>query len=128
MIKSITISVIPHVEQRYPTVGDWQHDAETGHLQISVSNMYNWKYNVLVGIHEALEAIVCVSDGVSAADVDAFDMAYEEARQPGDESEPGNQPDAPYQSQHLYATGFEYSLAQELGVDWGAYEETICRL
>jgi hypothetical protein len=121
---NITIKPIPHDEQRYPTVGDWVYDND-GNLIIVVSDMGDWKLNALVGLHELVEVLLCKNDGVTQKQVDDFDIDYESKRKPGDESEPGDSPDAPYQSQHCIATGFERVMAAELGVKWEEYEAKI---
>ena len=123
----ITIETIAHKDQRYPTVGDWQWDA-SGNLKISVSDMGDWRYEALVALHELAEVLICKHDGVNQADVDRFDMDYEEHRMEGDDSEPGDSPEAPYNRQHCIATGIERIMAAELGVGWKAYDDTVMSL
>ena len=94
----IFIETVDH--QRYPTAGDWplKHDG----LHIFVSRMSDQRYEFLVAMHEAIEAYLCKHDGVSQAAVDRFDQAYEHRRKPGDDSEPGDNPKAPYHKQHIF--------------------------
>lgn len=120
----ITIEVIPHEHQRYPTVGDWEFDPD-GNLSIKVSRMDNWKYESLVALHELVEVLKCKSDGVSQKDVDAFDMQFEKDRAEDDDSEPGDSPLSPYKKQHCLATGIERIMAAELGVDWKTYDDAV---
>jgi hypothetical protein len=120
----IVIEIIPHTEQRYETAGDWWYD-EAGDLQIRVSDLHSWRMEALIGIHEAIEAVLCKSAGISGEDVDRFDKQYEAARQDGDDSEPGDAPDAPYYHEHQIATGVERILATELGVAWTGYEDVV---
>jgi DNA polymerase elongation subunit (family B) len=54
-----------------------------------------------------------------------FDKAYEARRKRDDDSEPGDDPKAPYYRQHQIATAVERLLAVELGVDWGAYDREV---
>jgi len=54
-----------------------------------------------------IEAYLAVHAGVSPAAVDRFDMAYEKRRKPGDDSEPGADPRAPYRRQHVFAEKIE---------------------
>lgn len=119
----ITIETIPHAEQRYPTVGDWQWRGDD--LLIRVSEMGDWRYEAAVAVHELVEVLLCKRDGVTEAAVDAFDMAYEKARQPGDESEPGDDPACPYARQHCFATAVERMLAAALGMSWLEYERKV---
>jgi hypothetical protein len=113
----IKIETIPHENQRYDTIGDWQRLGDD--VIIRVSNMNNELYEFLVGIHELIEMYLCEVYGITEKEVDAFDISHPEA------IEPGNLPDAPYYRPHLIATIIERMLADELGVDWDKYEETI---
>lgn len=130
MSKSVTIEVIPHKDQRYPTVGDWQWD-ENGNLKISVSDMDNWKYEMLVALHEMVEVLLCKDRGIRQVDVDRFDVQFEREREEGMQSadaEPGDSPDAPYRKEHFFATNLERLLAAELKVDWNDYDRTVMEL
>ena len=123
----ITIETIHHSEQRYPTAGDWLFDPQ-GNLIIRVSDLGDWRYNALVGLHELVEVLKCKHDGVSQQEVDAFDKAYEKNRPQGDQSEPGDCPLSPYKQQHSLATGLERIMAAALDVDWKTYDEAIMAL
>lgn len=123
----ITIEVIPHDKQRYPTAGDWQWDAY-GNLKITVSNMNNWRYEFLVAFHELMEVMLCRSRGITQEQVDGFDIRYEQDREEGDTSEPGDDPNAPYSKEHFFATSMEKLLADELRLDWEKYDETVANL
>jgi hypothetical protein len=112
----IVIDTIPHSQQRYPTVGDWQGD-KAGNLHITVSRMSDQRYEFLVAAHEMIEAYLAIHAGVSPEAVDKFDRAYEGKRKRGDESEPGDDPRAPYHREHVFATKIERQLAVELGVN-----------
>lgn len=120
----IVIKTVPHASQRYSTVGDWTFDAD-GNLTIKVSQLSNWRREMLVAVHELVEVLKCKHDGVTQESVDAFDNEYEANRKEGDESEPGDDPAAPYVKQHCLATGIERILAAELGVNWKEYEEEL---
>lgn len=120
----INIETIPHNQQRYPTVGDWFWDADEV-LHIRVSALSDWRREALIAVHELVEVLLCKQDGVTTAEVDSFDKAYEGSRQEGDESEPGDEPNAPYVRQHCIATGVERILAAGLGVSWKEYEEEL---
>lgn len=121
----ITVKVVPHSTQRYPTVGDWYFTSENKELIIIVSDMGDYRYNFLVAYHEQIEAMLCLERGIKEEDVSAFDIAFESKRQPGDLSEPGNHPEAPYFKEHQYATACEINMATMLGVDWEEYENAV---
>lgn len=122
----ISIETIPHHEQRYDTVGDWYFDPDTHNLIIRVSKMdhiaYGWKYEILVAIHELVEATLCTSGNITQEMVDKFDRNYK-----GD-GEPGDSPNAPYSGPHCLATGVERILAAVMGVSWQKYEEALDNL
>lgn len=120
---SVQIKTIPHNEQRYDTVGDWWVDDEGWHIR--VSQLGDWRYQFLVAFHELLEMAWCKRRRVKQADVDAFDMAYEEQRGHGDHSEPGDDPRAPYREGHHLATLVERFAGMALGVNWKEYEAAI---
>lgn len=119
----IRIKFIPHNRQNYPTVGDWRY--KKGVLFIYVSLMSDWRYEVCVAVHELVEVLLCKQRGITVAEVDAFDKAYEKKRKPGDDSEPGDHKDAPYRREHFFASNIEALLSAELGIDWEKYEEEI---
>lgn len=143
----IVIQTIPHKDQRYPTTGDWQFD-DDGDLLVAVSGMGDWRYEALVGIHEAIEAVLCKNAGVREDNVTNFDIRFEKARgnswlrekyvKDGTpttkaiglaltadiDAEPGDCAAAPYYKQHQLATAVERMLAVELGVSWNLYEQT----
>lgn len=119
----VTVRVIPHSQQRYPTVGDWQWIFDN--LDIAVSDMEDWRYSFLVGFHEQIEAVLCRLRRVTQEQVDRFDMEYEKNRPEGDESEPGNDLNAPYHREHTFATMLEMLMCYEMGVDWEEYDKKV---
>lgn len=121
---NVKIEIIHHSKQRYPTVGDWRFDPD-GNLIISVSQLSNWRREMLVAVHELCEALMCRNFGISQDQVDAFDKEFEKSRPEGDASEPGDDPAAPYCGPHCTATGIERILSRELGVSWRDYENEI---
>ena len=72
-----------------------------------------------------IEAYLALHAGVSSEAVDRFDRAYEAKRKPGDDSEPGDDPGAPYHKQHVLAEKIERLLARQLGVNWSAYDREV---
>lgn len=130
----IVINTIDHSEQRYPTVGDWfrEHNPSlnlclpTEFDRINVSDMQNEDYEFLVGLHELIEWYLCKKAGVTAAQVDEFDMIFEgdlEAQKIY--TEPGDDPRAPYFLEHKFATHIEKQMAEQLGIDWETYDKAV---
>lgn len=120
----VVIEEIPHVEQRYNTCGDWFVTAD-GTWHIRVSNTGKWQHAALVAVHELVEMILCRQRDISETDVTQFDLDFEAARPEGNMDEPGDDPSAPYQKEHQFATTVELLLATELGVKWRDYEKAI---
>jgi hypothetical protein len=122
----VIIKVIPHKTQRYETCGDWYFSSDAGTLYVMVSDTGNVKFNFLVAYHEQIEAMLCLERGIKEEDVSAFDITFENARI--DDSEPGDDVNAPYYREHQYATQMERSMAEQLGVNWEDYEKAIYAL
>jgi hypothetical protein len=136
----IHIETIPHSSQRYPTVGDWFYDTD-GTLHIKVSQMSDERYAILVAIHELIETVLCKHRHISQESVDKFDMAFEAEREALIKTggtakqhaeivgaEPGDDPAAPYNKEHCFATGIERLMAAELDVKWVTYDNEIQNL
>lgn len=115
----ISITTIPHVLQRYNTVGDWKYDPVRCKLDIKVSQFHNWKYEALIGIHELVEVVLCQAMGVSEEQVDTWDLSHL------DDDDPGSLEGCPYKLQHTVASILERTLAGFLLVDWDDYESEI---
>lgn len=124
---NILIKTIPHNRQRYPTCGDWWFD-KRGDLQIRVSDVGNRDYEALVALHELVEVMLCKKRGITTEQVDKFDKAFEAARKPGNNDEPGDDPKAPYRREHFFATNIEALMSAELGVNWKKYESALDKL
>ncbi len=118
----ISIKTIPHIMQRYDTVGDWEQISSTDLLSIQVSDLGNWRYEAAVAIHELVEALGCRDKGITSEQVDAFDNAYD-----GD-GEPGHDPKAPYHQQHEFATMIERQIIDMFGLDWEQYDAAVSAL
>lgn len=145
MIKSVAIRTIKHEDQAYDTVGDWRYVEYRAHIEVLVSDLGDWRMNVCCGVHELVEAVLCVRGCVSEEDVCDFDRLYEQKRQavlagvetpdadrvmverfmcaciPTDESEPGEDLHAPYRREHAVADFIERALAVALRLPWCAY-------
>ena len=120
----IVIETIPHKSHRYSTCGDYFMDAE-GTLQIRVSEEMPETSQGLVILHELAEMLMCRANGVSIKSIDDFDMNFEANRKPGDLSEPGDQPDAPYRDQHNIASGIERIVCAQMGVGFLEHEKAV---
>jgi hypothetical protein len=121
MISSVKIETVSPKAMRYRTVGDWFF-AAPGCLTIQIADTGNWKYNLLVAVHELIEVILCQIAGVTEKQVDRFDLAHQ------DDEDPGTHPKAPYHAQHLVAMGVEMTLAAIMGVKWRTYEDALDRI
>lgn len=123
----INIEVIPHNNHRYETVGDYWVD-EAGVQQVRVSDMGDKRYEFLVALHELIELTLCEQRGIKEEDISAFDIEFEKNRKPGNEEEPGDQPEAPYHKEHVFAECLERLMARELGVNWQKYTDAVMSL
>lgn len=122
----IIIEVIPHKSQRYPTVGDYWEEGDT--LHVKISDMDNWKYQILVAIHELIEFHLCKDRGIDEPLIAEFDRQFEKLREAGAfdaDAEPGNHPNAPYRKEHQFATFIEMMIARELTVNWAEYSKVV---
>jgi hypothetical protein len=123
----ILIEVIPHSQQRYPTAGDWYWDdpeasVAENTLNIKVSDTYDWRESVLIAIHELVEAFGCKARDIPQSAVDEWDKNF------SGEGEEGDDPKAPYHSEHTFATAIERLVAELFYVNWANYGENIERL
>ena len=114
---AIQVKVVPHAEQRYDTIGDWQIDPHTQNITFKVSRLGHPISELAVIVHELVEAFLCRLHGISDIDVDRFDFAWGDA-----EGEPGAHPDAPYHLQHMLAEQVEHALVEACGMDWQEHE------
>ncbi len=118
-------TVIPEVEQRREVNGaDWFWDA-AGDLQVRVSPLSDWRYEVLLQIHELVEAVLCSHDGVPQSAVDAFDIEYDKTHT--FDVNAGDDPACPYLKQHCVATAVERILAAHMGVCWETYDKELAK-
>jgi len=120
----IRIKVIPHAEQRYNTVGDYEV-LEDGTFEIRVSEMDNFRQVLAIAMHELTEFLLCQEDGVTISQIDQFDFAFEELQDPTDMKEPGEDPSAPYHRQHLTASAVERVIISSEGIGWDHHDHKI---
>lgn len=124
-MKRISIDVISADKMRYASAGDWRFEDNGDSLIIEVADLEDWRYNMLVAVHELVEVLICNHTGVTQEEVDQFDMQYEKDRKEGDDSEPGDNSKAPYREEHCLSCGVERILAAVLNVEWNLYEDAI---
>ena len=117
---SIHVETIPQSKQRYPTVGDWIFNG-LGDLNMKISDMGNPKYELMVAIHEMIEAYLCRERGISEESVTAFDTSEYGLKL----EDPGSDPKAPYHKEHMFALEIEKMLCKEFGLDWDKYEQCL---
>lgn len=94
----VRLQVVPQREQRYGTEGDWLWADNT--LEVRISREVgddDPRYGLLMFVHELVEALLCRSMGVTATQVDTFDMLHQRAR------EPSELQCTPYHQQHMAA-------------------------
>lgn len=92
-------------------------------LRVRVSPMSDPRYETLLAIHEAVEAIMCRQHGVTQAQVDAFDLEYDKTHT--FDVNAGDEPNCPYRREHSQATAIERILAAELDVAWKPYDDEL---
>jgi hypothetical protein len=121
----IVIETIPHEEQRYPTVGDYWID-EDSTIQVRISEFGSDAEMFAVALHELVELMLCRERAIEFEHIDAFDIQYEEQREPEDLcSEPGNSVYCPYANEHRFAENLERQFIYECGLNWFEYEEKV---
>lgn len=121
----ITIKVIPESEMRPNASGaDWFWDKD-GNLQVRVSPLSDYRREILLAIHETVEAIMCYYNGVTQESVDAFDAEYDKTHSA--DLNAGDDPAAPYQHEHCLATAIERILCAELRVNWESYDRELAQ-
>lgn len=108
---------------RYETCGDYVQ--ENGEWVFYIARLSKRPYEACVALHEIVECYLCYWLGIKEPDIMAFDIEHEKNRPEGDESEPGNDKNAPYYYQHQIATFIEYIFSKLLFVNWKKYEQDI---
>lgn len=113
----ISIETIAHKDQRYDTIGDWFYRKDET-LCIKISEM-NEDSELLVAIHELVEAYLCKKAGVTQEQVDEWDMPFKDFT---GNYEPGDDPKAPYHRQHTLAMATERFLCALFDLKWDEHE------
>jgi len=115
----IIIESIPQKDHRYDTCGDYWYD-ENGGLQVRVTEMGK-REMMLVIFHELVEQFLTEERNIQEQDIMKFDIEFENNRIEGDDSEPGDNPNAPYRKEHRFAENIERMIAHEIGYNWDEY-------
>jgi len=124
-LMNITIKVTEPRDMRPEVDGvDWLWEPN-GDLQVQVAPMSDWRREILLAIHETVEAIMCKHNGVSQQAVDEFDLAFDKTHT--EDLGAGDDPAAPYAHEHRLATAIEMILCAELKVDWQDYQNELIR-
>lgn len=92
-------------------------------LQVRVSPMSDWRREMLLAIHETVEALMCCHNSVTVAQVDKFDQEYDKTHT--FDLDAGDERDAPYRHEHCLATAIERILCAEFGVVWSEYDKEL---
>lgn len=116
LIRQIDIQFIPEAQMRQPGIGDWWFEGDILHVRAVEGDLDG---PFLVALHELVEAWLCKAHGVDQLAVDDFDNLFETEPHP-DEAEPGDDPRAPYRTEHRQAMLIEHLMANFLGIsDYG---------
>ena len=124
-IPTITVSVIPHTQQRYDTCGDYEEiDEGVWDFTISESKAV---YEFAILIHELIEWFFTQKRGITEKQICKFDMMFEAERKAGSwkDEEPGDDHRAPYRKEHKFATSIEKQVLDYAKENWSKYENTI---
>jgi hypothetical protein len=120
----IVINTITHHLQRLKGSlgGDWRFHEIPGLkiLEVTVSDMGDWKCNFLLAFHELVEAIMCKDAGITTEMVDTDELKAQPTDDPDSFS---GYPGSCYQQQHNDALALEWMLSRLLGVKWTEYAE-----
>ena len=123
----ITLKSVEPRKVRANQCGDWHWGAD-GSLLVSVRNDLSKNTQLLIALHEFIEAILCKKAGISDAQVTGFDIAFELEREAGkhkEDDENGDDPRAPYHQEHINATAMEMFMCSMLGLTWKEHSKEI---
>src|ERR1017187_2927343 len=109
-IPKIIIKTIDPNSQRFGECGDWFYDTDADELTIFINKMADWRSELAVAIHEAMEAVACLAKDIDQTDIDYFDKKFYMEH---DEGEAGDDKSAPYFEQHIMATFVEKEVCNQ---------------
>lgn len=117
----IHIETIPSKGQRYPTCADY-YMLPSGVIEVKVNEMGDERAEIMVVLHELIEAFLCRYALIDWTDIDKFDMKFSKKNK---SDEPGDKKNAPYHKEHMIATKVEKMLCKEFGLTWKQYNKII---
>lgn len=127
---NIHVTTLPLLDMRYPTLGDYVGTPDR--RLIMVADLGDWRKEWLIHYHENIEQTLCFLAGISERDIKAFDEMFEEETRQGvhkPDDEPGDDPRAPYYSQHQYATKCEREICEKFfKMNWDEYMASIYKV
>lgn len=122
----VKIYIESPLNMRYDSLTDWYFNEVGDALIIKHIDLGSPVYNHMLVTHELQEAILCLFAGIKSKEIDDWDFRYERDRLPNDpDSEPGDDPRAPYHKYHTTAELIERTIALALHVPWGVYQD-VC--
>lgn len=124
----IKITTQPVKLVRAEQSGDWWLWKDGMISACVVENTYPPDSELMIAIHELIEAWLCRRNGVSEQAVVDFDLMFEEERRSGhhgNSDEPGDDPRSPYRNEHQAATHVERAVGSALGVSWQEHERLV---
>ena len=127
MALNIIIRTAPERLVRAHQSGDWTYTERTI-LASVMEDTYPPQSELIIGIHEVIEAFLCRKMGITDAEVVAFDEKYERERAQGqhpEDAEPGDAEDCPYRIPHQAATHVERAACHALDVSWIEHESVV---
>jgi hypothetical protein len=105
----ICVKLIPQQAQRYDTEGDRRWHGVRLEIRLSGEVIEDDpRYGIVLLTHELVGALLCRSRGVTDRQVDAFYIAFKGSGEPGDD------PAAPYDSEHEAGSGCGASLGRRI--------------
>ena len=123
----IMLKTIPANLVRAEQSGDWSYGS-VAILASVIEGTYPPDNELMIVIHEVVEAWLCRRAGITEAAVVKFDEMYEDERKAGHhtkDDEPGDDPRSPYRIQHQAATHVERAVGAALDVSWTEHERLV---
>jgi hypothetical protein len=120
IIKDVHMAIIPKGVMRpqyADSWGDYWLD-EYGVLQIRAVEMPDLMFSHYILIHEYLEAVRCIRDGISLESIEKWDADH------SDHDDPGCIPGATYGVQHGDSMTIERILCMQDGYKWADYADS----
>lgn len=123
----ITLKSTPQELIRASQCGDWMTN-DGQNITVHVLENIPLDSRLAVAIHELVEGYLCCKNQVTDQDVVTFDEQYEKERaqgRHGNAEEPGDDPCAPYRTEHRAATRVEREVCRALGISWLEHQQAV---